>query len=298
MPRKPRSYDLRLADILTFLAVHSRGSVTGAARSLGTTPSQVSKAIARLERQVGDRLLSRSSQGVTLTPAATQALPHFNTAVEALLKARRGASTIRDITVAAPSYLLLKILPALAKNMTTLRFRGVQLSPAAIRAQLGLRQFEIAFSVGESSRLPASWKAEPLADLRLGLFGPPALAKRLANASTDQLLDVPFITPVSFTNGSWQPVEDECPLLVGERQAGHEAPTIAVGLALAAETEQLVFGPQVAAREALEQGRLVEIPVPGWDVRQPSFLTIDVDRVTQRELSLVKSIAQAVLLEV
>jgi DNA-binding transcriptional LysR family regulator len=41
--------DLRVGDLMTFLAVRRSGSITAAARELKVTPSQVSKAISRLE---------------------------------------------------------------------------------------------------------------------------------------------------------------------------------------------------------------------------------------------------------
>ena len=49
--------DLRFGDVLTFLTVHRCGAITGAARALKVTPSQVSKAVHRLERQLGAHAL-------------------------------------------------------------------------------------------------------------------------------------------------------------------------------------------------------------------------------------------------
>jgi molybdate transport repressor ModE-like protein len=48
-------------------AVHRHGSVVGAARALGFTPSAVSQQIKRLERQSGVPLLERVGRGVVLT---------------------------------------------------------------------------------------------------------------------------------------------------------------------------------------------------------------------------------------
>ena len=60
--------ELRLADLLTLLAVQRTGSISGAAREMRVTPSQVSKAMARLERHFGVRLLSRGARGVATDP--------------------------------------------------------------------------------------------------------------------------------------------------------------------------------------------------------------------------------------
>ena len=62
--------ELRIADVATFLAVARSGSVTMAARQLDVTPSQVSKAVARLEGYLKVRLIERSGRGIILTDAA------------------------------------------------------------------------------------------------------------------------------------------------------------------------------------------------------------------------------------
>ncbi len=60
-----------LADMAVFAAVARAGSYTGAARALGTSKSAASKAVARLERRLGTRLLHRTTRSVTLTEAGT-----------------------------------------------------------------------------------------------------------------------------------------------------------------------------------------------------------------------------------
>lgn len=57
-------------DLLAFLRTAETGSFTGAARRLGTTPSAVSKSVARLERQFGVRLFHRSTRNLALTAEA------------------------------------------------------------------------------------------------------------------------------------------------------------------------------------------------------------------------------------
>ena len=294
MPRKTRAYDIRLADVMTFLSVRGNGSVTGAARALGTTPSHVSKSLARLEGQLGTRLLARSGRGVTLTNAAFRLMPFLVTAADALLKAGRGVGQSRDVTVAAPSYLLQAFVPPLVANISTMRFRGVQMAPPSILAQASLRQFEVALSTGDS-KLPTSWRVEPVGQLGSGLFAAPTLAKKLGKVTSDSLRQQSFVTPVSFNAGKWEPMSDGCPLPVGERIAGHEAPTISLALAIAAQTNQLVFGPRIAAREAIVHSKLVEVKVPGWVVSTPMFLAVDVDRITSPELKLMREVAAGLL---
>src|SRR5690606_21161130 len=57
-----------MQSLSTFARVVEAGSFTAAARALGTTPSAVSKSMARLERRLGARLFVRSTRAFALTP--------------------------------------------------------------------------------------------------------------------------------------------------------------------------------------------------------------------------------------
>lgn len=57
--------------IRSFIKVVEAGSLAGGARSLGVSPAAVSQTVARLERHLQARLLSRTTRSMTLTPAGT-----------------------------------------------------------------------------------------------------------------------------------------------------------------------------------------------------------------------------------
>jgi molybdate transport repressor ModE-like protein len=75
---------------LAFLnAVHRHGSVGAAARELGYTSSAVSQQVAKLEREVGARLLEPAGRGVVLTDAA-MVLVEAAVSIEAAREVARG----------------------------------------------------------------------------------------------------------------------------------------------------------------------------------------------------------------
>jgi DNA-binding transcriptional LysR family regulator len=67
-------HDLRLLSVLREVAL--RGSFSAAAESLAYTQPAVSQQIARLEKQVGVKLLERESRGIRLTPAGEVLVRH------------------------------------------------------------------------------------------------------------------------------------------------------------------------------------------------------------------------------
>jgi DNA-binding transcriptional LysR family regulator len=281
-----RISDLRLGDLQIFLAVRRWASVTGAARALHVTPSQVSKAVARLEAELGISLLSRRARGVAPTASAERLLEHFEEVVRRVERIR-AAPPAPELTVAAPSFLNALLLPVIAERRPGERLRGVELPPALVRAYAAEHLFDVALTLGEE-RFPDPWVDEPVGEVRKALFASPAIAAELGPApvAQAQLADLPFIAPIYNHHGRFMVADEGCPL-GAERRIGHEVHTMAMALELAARTGQLVFGPAVAARAHVERGALVEIRVRGWDVRDPVHAAFNGERVlarTQKEL--------------
>ncbi len=274
--------EIHVGDLTTFLAVRRSGSVSAAARELGVTPSQVSKAIARLETTLRLRLFSRGARGVALSDQARLVLPQIEAAVASLqLLERRDTPSITELTVAAPSYLISSFLPAVASAQPQLNVRGIELAPSLVRAYAPENFFEMAILARSADRMPVTWVSVRVGELRSGLFGSPELARRLGPfpTSVDKLRSVPFVTPIYNADGRYLAVDDDCPLSLAERKSGHAAQTIGIALELAAQTGQLVFGPVVAARRLVATGALVEIHVRGWSVQEPLYISCNADRM-------------------
>ena len=292
--------DLRIADLVTFLAVQRTRSITGAARELRVTPSQVSKSISRIEKHCDARLFLRGTKGVSLNEAGAQVAVHIANAVAAIEATRRptvapdGERRI-ELTVAGPSYVLEALLPSIAHSYDRLRVRALELSPPLIRAYITENTFDVAIVPGNITNLPSTWTSDEIGRLRKSLFASTSLARRLQPfpVTVERLRDVPFVTPASSGN-RLAPITDDCPIPLAERKVGHEAPTIRTALDLAATGDYVVFGPYVAARKLVQQGAMVEVPVRGWDISEPLFLLCNGEAVLARvRESAVKAVRKA-----
>jgi DNA-binding transcriptional LysR family regulator len=272
---------------LTLLAVQRTGSISGAARELRVTPSQVSKAMVRLERHFGMRLLSRGARGVAPTAAGRQVLPRIANAVEELRatsSVREHQSPTQELTLAGPSYLVSQVLPEVAALLPRARIRGIELAPAYLRAYVAENIFDVALAPGGIQSRPAAWTSDRTHSLRLVLFARPAFAARLGPMpmTVDRVRALPFIGPTRTGGDRFVAVSDDCPLSPEERWIAHESQSIGAALEFASRTDNLAFGPRLAGRRMLDAGWLVEIPVIGWDVREPVYVVCNGDRVLSR----------------
>jgi DNA-binding transcriptional LysR family regulator len=72
-----------LADVALFRTITSAGSLSAAARLIGTTPMLVSRRLAALEAELGARLFHRTTRSLSLTPEGEAFLPHAVALLEA-----------------------------------------------------------------------------------------------------------------------------------------------------------------------------------------------------------------------
>jgi DNA-binding transcriptional LysR family regulator len=86
---------MEIDTIRSFLAVADGRTVTEAADLANRTQPAMSRALARLERQVGSELFQRVGRGIVLTPAGHELVPYARSIVEAY---DRGVRAVRDMT--------------------------------------------------------------------------------------------------------------------------------------------------------------------------------------------------------
>jgi DNA-binding transcriptional LysR family regulator len=294
-----RLAELRLGDLATFLAVRHAGSISAASRELKVTPSQVSKAITRLEATLRLKLISRGGRNVSLTEMGLRVLPHVEAVVARLqLVGRANNDSARELTLAAPSYLLAAFVPVIEQFQSRLQVRGIEMPPPLLRAYSAEDFFDMCLCAGPIEGLPSTWVSVCIGPLRRALFAPPDLARRLGTqpVPVDKLRSIPFVCPVYYAEGHLVAADDDCPLPRTERIVGHQALAIGSALELASRTGQLVFGPVIAAQRHLAARALQEVHVQGWDVASQVYVACNGDRVLAHVQTAVVEGVRAALL--
>ena len=99
------------AGVVPFVAIADAKSFRGAARDLGVTTSSVSKAISRLEADLGVRLLHRTSRRVTITEEGERFL---DTCREAVDQVRSARETLAQVGQAPRGVVRVSLPPTLA----------------------------------------------------------------------------------------------------------------------------------------------------------------------------------------
>lgn len=110
----------RVRYMVTFARVVESGSFVGAADKLNMAPPVVSKHIAKLEKEVGARLLNRSTRSLSLTEAGTAFYEHCARIVEELEASEQAVASLQaepvghlriSTTLAMINALLVPMLP-------------------------------------------------------------------------------------------------------------------------------------------------------------------------------------------
>lgn len=281
--------DLRISDVLAVLAVARSSSVSIAAKERNVTPSQVSKAIARVQRSIDGQIFLRKGNSIVLSELGHVHLPEFRAIVEAAQRLG-GKQSSKRLTLAAPSFVCDAFGGAIAEAVAPTFVRVLELGGRSIKAYANDAMFQLALTPG-SVDLPKVWDSIPVATLKFGLFATPAVKRALGKKVTvDAIKAIPFVCPILPANGEMLPGDDGCPIPRSERNIGHETTTIQCALDLAARTDQMAFGPVVAGASWLANGVLELIDVPGWRVEERLFLHSHSELVTS---ALRKKIAQA-----
>ncbi|MCE9578847.1 MAG: LysR family transcriptional regulator [Deltaproteobacteria bacterium] len=171
-----------LDDLAVFVVVAELASFIAAARRLAMPTSSVSRAVARLEEQLGVALLRRTSRKVTVTDEGRQLLlgaaPHVEGLSEALaLAADRRATPTGALRVTAPAYTgATRVARALAAFAAAHPGITIELDTSNTLHDLVRDGFDFAVRVGNG--LSPDLIARRLWQGQLGLFAARELVRR------------------------------------------------------------------------------------------------------------------------
>lgn len=167
-----------MEDLHFFVAVAQERSFTRAAQLLGCTRSYVSKRVCRLERDLGVRLLQRTTRQVTATPVGQELLERAGPLLTALAAVRADIATHREllsgrVRIAVPlSYGLVTVAPVLHEFAEL--HAQVELDVEYLDAKVDLVKggFDLAIRGGDLR--DSSLIAQRLSSIEAGLWAHPS----------------------------------------------------------------------------------------------------------------------------
>ena len=256
-----------LQQYVAFAETARHGSFAAAARALGTVPSTLAKAVARLERDLGVRLFHRTTRQVTLTPDGERLFAHCQrllAEVEALRAQAAGtreepSGTLRvDMPICYGKQVVMPVLARLVQRHPALRL-DVRLQDGYV--DLVREGLDLAVRVGRLE--DSSLVARRIDQQVLVLCASPAyLSARGTPADVAALAAHPAIAfrmPTSGRHRPWQfrdgarAVEMAPPQVVAQVNDGEgmvEAARLGLGLCQV---------PDYMATAAMARGELVEL---------------------------------------
>lgn len=250
--------------ILQFVRVVQAGSFAGAARRLGMSPSQLSKQIARLEQQLGTRLLNRTTRSLSLTEAGSIFHGHGMRIVEELDSSREAVQRLQSEPAgclrisALPSlchYVLTPLLPQWLARYPSL---DIELVASERVIDLAEEGFDLALRI--TPEPPPGVVARRLAAIRYQLCASPGyLANKgrpdsVADLASHDLIGYGRNLPVlwQFADGS----------TARHWRYRFSANSVHALQELALRDGGIALLPTYAAHENMRNGRLVEV-LPG-----------------------------------
>jgi DNA-binding transcriptional LysR family regulator len=268
-PLRAGRWTMNWDDFDAFCHVVDHGGFTAAARALDRPKSSLSASVARLEEQLGTRLLERTTRALRLTEAGESLYREVSrplsqlreVAVDALAKGDRVQGLLR---VAAPNEFGAHHLASVACRVMDAHPRlKVQLDVEHARVALFERHYDIVFSAIEHSFAPASVVVKRVYELERGVFAAPSLMQRHPEvAAAEDLHALPLLAGAEdsaweFTapDGSAHAVEVRNPRL----RSGN------AGVRLAAAVDGLGVARITATfcAQAVAEGKLVRL-LPTW----------------------------------
>jgi DNA-binding transcriptional LysR family regulator len=176
----------KLNGLLCFVRTADLGSFVAAGRVLGLSPSAIGKAVARLEQEVGVRLLQRSTRRMQLTAEGRlfhdrcrRILDELDDAQATLARSREAPRGL--LRVSAPvvgHHFLLPVLPGFLA-----RYPEIELDLQFTDRTVDLIEAGIDVAIRSGDLPDSGLVSRPLQAFRLGLWASPAYLRRMGMPS-------------------------------------------------------------------------------------------------------------------
>lgn len=201
---------MELTPLKYFAAVAAEGHMTRAARALGVTQPALSASLAKLEREVGAPLLTRTGRGVELTDAGRVFLAH---AGEALREAEAGVRAVREVMglergsirvgagATAVHALIPPVVSAVLRKHPNLRFYVREAGSGRVAADVASGELDLGIvTLPVPPALAGELTMSPLVEDELRLIVPPG--HRLESKRSFRFAELSGEPMVAFEAGS------------------------------------------------------------------------------------------------
>lgn len=279
---------MNLKQMATLAVVAELGSVSRAATALGQAQSLVSRQIAQLEQEWGDRLFARTGRGVALTDFGRQLLPQVRRVLaeveqlEASVHEAAGAltgSVHLGVLPTLSAYLLPRLLAVLQAEARSVKLCVTEGFSGDLDEQLGAGRLDMI--VVNRYGTTALRGEDVLGVIDTCLMGAPQLPlMRERTVGLRQLDGLPLVLP-ALPNGMRAMLDQ---LAARHRIAIDvvmEVDTATAMKNVAASGQAYTLLPAMAAQADIAQGRLAAVPV----VRPAIKRTIALSLTRQRPVS-------------
>ncbi|MBI4911393.1 MAG: LysR family transcriptional regulator [Acidobacteria bacterium] len=270
---------MELGQLETFLAIAREKSFSRAAERLYRTQPAISLALKRLEEELGESLVDRTTKGGTLTDAGETLLPLAQRMLDLRQEIRETFGALRGLhqgrlIVGANESMSIHLLPALLLAFQArhpgIKIQAHRLTSERIPAEVLERRMDVGFLSFEP-RHP-ELEAEVVYRDKMVLVVPPR--NRFAGKGPVDLKDLggeDFIAHNALT-----PTRQA----IVDLFARHEVPlrtimelgTLSTIQDFVALGKGLAILPRLTVRESLQSGRLVEVSVRELDLDKPIYM--------------------------
>jgi len=254
-------------NLIPFVAIAEAGSFREAARGLGVTASAVSKAIAKLENDVGVRLLHRTARRVQPT---TEGEDFLHACRDAVTKIRSARERLQDsqraprgrLRVSLPPVFSARVVAALPRLLAMYPELAVEVTATDRFVQLTDENVDVAIRIGTSD--DSTNVARKLRTLALATVASPSYLARCGTPRTPAELEHHACLRFVLPTGVPQPWlfrtrrATTTTRVSGVLTADHGEALLAAAIAGIG----IIQAPDVMISDAIERGDLVQILTP------------------------------------